>query len=253
MAHPIDKELKRPDEFVSFWTKLGGQIAAHRRVVIGACVVLVVGGAAAWGMTSWSAGRAARETQDFARIEKIASAEIAADDAKAKADDPAAAPADGKGEPRFKSEQERIEATIKEADAFLAAHGTKGLGRRVLLIKASRLMALGKAADAATIYQDLLAGESEPGLRLVEQEGLALTLEATGKDGEALTMYDALAAEAQKVGLYADRVLFAKARLLEKQGKAADAEKVLREILDRVPNTLLRREIDDRLAVLSGK
>jgi hypothetical protein len=66
-------------------------------------------------------------------------------------------------------------------------------------------------------------------------------------------MYDSLAAEAQKVGLYADRVLFAKARILEKQGKTADAEKTLREILDRVPNTLLRREIDDRLAVLGGK
>lgn len=257
MARPIDQELKQPDEFVSFWTKLGSQIAAHRRKVIGVCLALAIGGIAAWAVVSWKDGKSARETQDFARIEKTAAAEIVADKAKDKAgdkaDEPAEPAADNKTELRFKTEQERIEATIKEADSFLAAHGKAGLGRRVLLIKASRLMALGKPTDAAPIYQELLADETEAGLRLVEQEGVALTLEAAGKDGDALSMYDSLATEAQKVGLYSDRALFAKARLLEKQGKSADAEKVLREILDRVPNTLLRREIDDRLAVLGGK
>jgi hypothetical protein len=47
--------------------------------------------------------------------------------------------------------------------------------------------------------------------------------------------------------------LYSKARILQKQGKAKDAEKVLREILDKVPKTPLRSQIDDRLALLAEK
>jgi hypothetical protein len=50
-----------------------------------------------------------------------------------------------------------------------------------------------------------------------------------------------------------DRALFAKARVLERQGKAKDAEQVLRDILSKVPKTSLRQQIDDRLAVLTEK
>jgi tetratricopeptide (TPR) repeat protein len=88
-------------------------------------------------------------------------------------------------------------------------------------------------------------------MRLVEQDGLALALEAQGQIDKAIEVYSSMASEAQQVGnFYADRALLAKARLLQKQGKGKDAEKVLREILDKMPKTSLRREIDDRLAAL---
>ena len=41
--------------------------------------------------------------------------------------------------------------------------------------------------------------------------------------------------------------------MLEKQGKAKDAEQVLRDILSKAPKTMLRQQIDDRLAVLTEK
>jgi tetratricopeptide (TPR) repeat protein len=91
-------------------------------------------------------------------------------------------------------------------------------------------------------------------MRLVEQDGLALAFEAQGQIDKAIDMYSSMAVEAQQAGnFYADRALFGKARLLQKQGKGKDAEKVLREILDKMPKTSMRREIDDRLAALGDQ
>jgi len=102
-----------------------------------------------------------------------------------------------------------------------------------------------------TAFQQLLQGETDKGMRLVEQDGLALALEAEGQVDKAIAAYAAMASEAQAVGnSMRTGPLFGKARLLQKQGKGKDAEKVLREILEKMPKTLLRREIDDRLAAL---
>jgi tetratricopeptide (TPR) repeat protein len=238
------KELKQPDEFVSFWTRLGSQVAAHRRKVIAICATCVVVGGGAWGGTVWKQHQTIRETEAFSRIEKTALAPLLPE----KAEEPQ--PADDQG-PRFKTDQERLQATIKEADAFVATHASSGLGLRASLIRANALLRLGKGADAATAFQQLLQGEADKGLRLVEQDGLALALEAQGQVDKAIEVYNTMVSEAQQVGnFYADRALFAKARLLQKQGKGKDAEKVLREILDKMPKTSLRRDIDDRLAAL---
>jgi tetratricopeptide (TPR) repeat protein len=241
------KQLKQPDEFVSFWTHLGSRISAHRRKVTAICVVAVVGGGGTWGGTVWKRQQAIRETEAFSRIEKMALAPLLPEKGEE------TKPADDDG-PHFKTVQERLQATIKEADAFVAAHGSSGLGLRASLIRANALLRLGKGADATAAFQQLLQGEVDKGLRLIEQDGLALALEAQGQIDKAIEVYNTMASEAQQAGnFYADRALFAKARLLQKQGKGKDAEKVLREILDKMPKTSLRRDIDDRLAALGDQ
>jgi tetratricopeptide (TPR) repeat protein len=241
------KQLKQPDEFVSFWTHLGSRISAHRRKVIAICVLAVAVGGGTWGGTVWKQHEATRETEAFSHIEKIALAPLLPE----KGEETQAAEDEG---PRFKTDQERLQATIKEADLFVATHGSSGLGLRASLIKANALLRLGKGADAATAFQQLLQGEVDKGMRLVEQDGLALSLEAQGQIDKAIQVYNTMAADAQQIGnFYGDRALFAKARLLQTQGKGKDAEKVLREILDKMPKTSLRRDIDDRLAALGDQ
>jgi hypothetical protein len=241
------KELKKPDEFVSFWTQFGSHVSAHRGKVIAIGVLVVVVGGGTWGSMVWKQHVATQETETFSRIEKTALAPLLPDKAE-EAKEPK--PDDDEG-PRFKTDQERMQATITQADAFVAAHGSSGLGRRALLIKANALLRMGKGADAATAFQQLSQGELDKGMRLVEQDGLALALEAQGQIDKAIEVYNSMVSEAQQAGnFYADRALYAKARLLQKQGKGKDAEKVLREILDKMPKTSLRREIDDRLAAL---
>jgi predicted Zn-dependent protease len=252
VAKALAKELKQPDEFVSFWTHLGAKLAKHRWKVIATVASAGVALAAGWGVVSYRNAQAAKATVAFARIDRIASAELLPE----KPEDKAAKPEKTEDDPvpRFKTEQERLEAANKESDAFLATFGSEGLGRRALFGKASRLLVLGKAAEAATLYDTLAANEPNPELRAMEQEGSAAASEAAGKLDDALRSYTALAELCQHGGsFYLDRALFAKARILEKQGKGKDAEQALRDILTKMPKTSLRPQIDDRLAVLGEK
>lgn len=250
MAKALEKELKRPDEFVTFWTHLGQAISRNRRMVITLIVVVVVAIGAGWGITLYRHGAAAKATAAFERIDRIANADLLPE----KGADNAADKSDDDGVPRFKTEKERLEAANHEADAFLASFGSAGLGRKVLFDKASRLVVLGNPGEAASIYESLVAGETDHDLRVMEQEGVAVAREAEGKLDEAARAFASLADECQSGSkFYLDRALYGQARVLEKQGKGKDAEKVLREILDKVPKTTLRTQIDDRLAVLTEK
>jgi tetratricopeptide (TPR) repeat protein len=254
VAHTINrKELRQPDEFVSFWTRLGTKVSSHRRLVIVSGVVLVGGTLGGWGLMTWQEARSVQDTEAFARIESTALAPIVPEKAdKAEPAKPAKT-SDGEG-PRFKTHGERLQATVTEADAFLAAHGSSRLARRAQLVRADALLEQGKGAEAAVAFQQIIDGEQDKALRLVEQDGLALAFEAQGQIDKAIEVYGRMADEARQVNnFYADRALYGKARLLERQGKGKDAEKILREILDKTPKTSLRREIDDRLAALADK
>jgi tetratricopeptide (TPR) repeat protein len=257
VAKALTKELKKPDEFVSFWTRVGQKIPEHRGKVIVLLVTVAVIVAAAWAVSGYRSSQSAKATAAFARIERIAMAELLPEkvDEKVAAEIKAEAGEAGPQVPRFKTERERLEAAIKEADSFVATFGRDGLGRKALLGKAGRLVALGQAAEAATIYETLAASETHPELRLIQQDGAAAALEAAGKLPDALRAYTALVDAAQRAGgtFYLDRALFAKARLLEQQGNRKDAEQALRDILAKVPKTTLRQQIDDRLAVLTEK
>jgi tetratricopeptide (TPR) repeat protein len=246
VARNIDrKELKNPDQFVSFWTRIAASIRSHKSGVIGGVVVLVVASLGVWGTSTIITKKAADTSRAFARIEHIASADLLPATGEApKTDD---------GLPHFKTEDARIEAALKEADSFLAAHGGSNLKEEALLLKAKYLMALGRAQEALPIYQSQL-GTLDSRLRFLAQEGLGYALEATGQTDAALTAFGTLADDAQSAGgFYRDRALFNKARLLEKKGSSKDAGKLLHEILDKTPTTPLREEINDRLAALEGK
>jgi hypothetical protein len=252
VARALEKELKRPDEFVTFWTKLGQAISANRRKVVTLAVVVAVGGGGGWGATVYRRSKAARATVAFEHIDRISSADLLPEkssDEPGKAEDH-----EDDGIPRFKTGRERLEAANRAADAFLAAFGSAGLGRKVLLDKASRLLVLGAPGQAGKIYQDLAGSEPDHDLGAVEREGIALALEAEGKLDDALHAFANLAEQCQSgARFYLDRALYGRARILERQGKGKEAEKVLREILDKVPKSDLRTQIDDRLALLGEK
>jgi hypothetical protein len=244
VARDIDKELKNPDQFVSFWTHVGAFLNKHRMAVLAGVGGAVLLGIGVWAASTMVTKRAADNSAAFARIERVANAALIQDKQPAPTDD---------GLPHATTEQGRLEAALKEADSFLAQHGGSSFKDEALLLKAKYLLALGKNSEALAIYQGQL-GNLDSRLRFLAQEGLAYALEANGQIDSAITASGTLADESQAAaGFYRDRALFNKARLLEKKGAAKDAEKLLHEILEKTPTTPLREEINDRLAALEGK
>lgn len=246
MARQIDrKELKNPDQFVTFWSRVGASVAERSGLVVGIVVAALVATVGGWGVYSFLGKREAAASAAFARIEKVASAQLLPESGEAKFDDDL---------PHFKTEKERLEAAVKEADGFLGAYSGSKLRDEALLLKARYLLMLERAPEAAGIYQELLGGAVDKRLRFLAREGLGYALEAQGQLDGAIAAFATAAEEAEAAGgFYRDRALFQRARLLEKKGSAAEAEKVFREILEKVPATALRDEINDRLAAIEKK
>jgi tetratricopeptide (TPR) repeat protein len=254
------KELRQPDEFVSFWThaaqKANEFVAARRSaLVIGATMLTtVVVGSIVFSVVS--EGRAGRATEALARIERLAVADLRPDPAPA-ADGttPPAPPADD-GVPHFKTDKERAEATLKELDGFLAGpHG--GLAAEARLERGPLLLSLGRAAEAISTYDALLADKLDDRLRFLAREGKGYAQEQKGDlDGAAATFTklseDAAALQAAG-GFYKDRALYHRARLAEVRGNAEEARRLYKEVLEKNPTTSLRDEITNRLAVLELK
>ena len=252
VAKALEQELKQPDDFIGFWTHVGHWLGKNQKVVLGGIVAGVIAVAAGMAINHFRVKQAEGVTSAFSKISQAANAELLP---KSEKSDEKAAPAKAADDtPKFKTEAERLEAVVKEADSFVAAKGADGLGRHARFAKAGRLVLLGKSEEAIVIYQQLLTNETLPDLRIIEQDALAAANDAADKVDEAIRLYTAAAEDSARANNFLlDQILFGKARLLEKQGKSKDAEKLLREIQEKVPKTTLRREIEDRIAILGEK
>jgi tetratricopeptide (TPR) repeat protein len=246
----IKNELKRPDEFVSFWTKLGDAAARFaqerkRALSIGATalVTVLIGSVI---VSQVSERKATTATDELLKVEKIATAELIPESG--------AAPSDGV--PHFKTDKERAEAALKELDGFLAGAPRNPLRQEAVLERGPLLLQLGRAPEAASAYQGLLADKLDDRLRFLAHEGLGYALEAKGDLDGAAAAFGKLADDAtafQDGSFYKDRAGYHKARIAELRGNRNDAAKLYREVLDKNPTTSLRDEITNRLAVLELK
>ncbi|HEY0711680.1 MAG TPA: tetratricopeptide repeat protein, partial [Polyangia bacterium] len=180
--------------------------------------------------------------QAFVRIHRVINTPIASETAPAPA-----------GSATFKTERERSEAALKEADTFLANFGSSRLRDEVQLVRARLLVGLGRAPEAVTLYNGLV-GEVDDSLKFVADEGLAYAQEAAGQVDAAIATLDKLAEKSKGAGnFFRDRALYNKARLLEGKGAKKDAEALYRSILTEVPTTSLKEDINHRLAILENK
>jgi tetratricopeptide (TPR) repeat protein len=253
----VKEELKQPDEFVSFWTRAAAQaqqfaVARKRALIVGASMLAtVVAGSLVFSAIAES--RAQKATETLTRIEKLAAADLRPEGAPATNPDGTPLPDDGV--PHFKTEKERAEAALKDLDAFLAG-SRNPLSVEGRLQRGPLLLALGRAPEAITTYEDLLREKLDPSLRFLAREGLGYAQEAKGDLDAAAATFGKLTEDAgalKEGGFYADRAVYHKARLAELRGNAGDAKRLYKEVLDKNPSTSLRDEISNRLAVLELK
>ncbi len=246
----INKELKGPDQFVSFWGRAGTWLGERKKAVALGLVGLAALCALGWGAQTFRTGKAEAASRAFSRIHRIANAPLAP------ADGVTAAPAESAPDPdlpTLKTERERLAAALKEADTFLGQYGGSSLRDEALLLKARYLVGLDRAGEAVTIYSELV-GSIDTRLRFLALEGLAYAQEASGQLDKAVAGFSRLADHAREEGNFLrDRALFNQARVLERKGSPKDAEKLYRSILSEVPQSALKEEINARLAVLENK
>ncbi len=243
----IKKELKQPDQFVSFWTRFSaqaGKYVSERRkpLLIGIGVLAgVVTATVIYAQIQERAG--IRSSEALERVVKIATAELLpADGSPAKED----------GLPHFKTDKERLEAALMDVDTFLSANAHSPLRREGQLEKAGLLLDLQRPDEAIPIYNDLLGSRLDGNLKFIAQEGLGYAYEARGDLDQALAAFTKLAGDGPK-GFYTDRSLYHQARIAERKGNPAGAVKLYKEVLEKTPQTALRDEISNRLAVLETK
>lgn len=250
-AGKIEKQLKAPDQFVSFWSTVGTKAGEHRKEIligVASLLAIVVIGVAVQAFLS---GRAEEASQAFARIHRIASASLVPTAEPGK-DAPAPPPA-SPGAPQFKTDAERTAAALKEVDDFLAKHASSPLRDEALLYKGRLLLATGKGSEALSLYNELVQ-RIDPALRFLAREGLAYAEESTGQVDKAIATLAKLAEDAKGAGgFFRDRALFNQARLYEGKGAKQDAVKIYKNILSETPTTTLKEEVNNRLAILESK
>lgn len=252
------KELKQPDQFVSFWTRFSthaGRFVSERKkpTLIGVGVLAgVITATVIYGQIQERAE--IRSSQALERVVKIASADLLPADGTPSKDDSV---------PHFKTDKERMEAALKEVDAFIAAEPHGPLHREAALQKAGLLLDLQRPGEAIPIYADLVGSRLDGNLKFMAQEGLGYAYEAKGDLDQALAAFTKLADVSAPVGkadgagqgptFYRDRSLYHQGRIAERKGNPGDAVKLYKEVLDKTPQTSLRDEISNRLAVLEPK
>jgi len=231
------KDLKEPDEFLSFTAKALGWLNAQKVILlIGvAAIGLTILGSYIWQWHIESiekkASRAfieAKEILNAPVIPKIEGMETAVI------------------EGTYSSDDEKYKTAIKEFEKVILNHGSSATSVLAVYFIGESYLRLGEYDKAIENLKEYLTRDGEHGeLAAFAMEGIAASLEALGKDADAKEQYRRLTQA--PLDIEPDRGLYHIARLEQKAGKAAQAVRLFNEILEKHPQTAFRQEIQDRL------
>ena len=152
--------------------------------------------------------------------------------------------------PRFKTEKERADATLKELDEFDKKYGSSSTARRGQAVPRRRLLRPGPPRRRGAAYEKFIKGAHPSPLLLAAQEGLGLCREQQDKLDDALAHYQAL--EPKTGDFYRDRALWDQARVLTKKGDKKKARRALKELVAKTPSSPLKDEAQTQIAQLEG-
>ena len=233
------------DEFVSFWDKVFKQIEPYTRPIAITAITAAVLVAAVWGATTFSEHKQQTATEDFGRAVRIYEAELLT------TDEPPKTTEEVDPIPRFKTEKERADATLKALDEFDGKHGSSGAAHEAKLFRAGVYFDQGRIDDAAAAYGKFLEDPHASPLTAVAREGLGLCKEQQGKLDEALAEYKQL--EPKTGDYYRDRALWDEARVLTKKSDKKGAAEKLKELVAKTPTSPLKDEAQNQIAQLEGQ
>ena len=195
MSKYTRKQRQAPqDEFVGFWDKVFKKAEPYARAigitVLTAGVLIVV----VWGVMSWMEHKSQAATEAFGHAVRVYEAELhdrPTSRAKTDEENPV---------PRFKTEKERAEATLKELDEFDKKYGHSSTADEAMLFRAGVYYDLGRFDDAADGVREVHQGRAPVAAAARRaQEGSGLCREQQGKLDEALAQYQAARAQDRRL------------------------------------------------------
>jgi len=243
------KELKQPDQFVDFWTHAWNRIVEvlgpRRKPLFAGLGALLGVITAAAIFQKVDDDKKIDASAAFATLEKAANPDLDTGTPSPLKDDDA---------PHFKTAADRQAAVLKQDDDFLAKYRTTGLKDEALIVKGGQLLDAGRYDEAIAAFDAAIGAKLDPRLRFLAHEGTGYAYEGKGDFDKAAAAFAALDEDAKQFqGFYRDRAVYQKARMTERKGDRAGAVKLYKEVLDKMPDSLLHDEITDRLAVLEAK
>lgn len=238
-------KVEDKDEFVSFWEKAFIAAAPYARAIGVSGVVAVIIVAAAWGGVAWSQNRTESSTEAIGKALKVYGAEVTTGDVDPAKPDPKEKP-DPTAPPKYKTDKERLEATLAEAKTVQKDH-SGAVRDEAALLEAAALFDLGKLDEAIVIYQQV-ADKQTGALQQLAHESWGLVLEQQGKLDDARKQYEL--AMPKQGDFYRDRALYAQARVAIAKSDKKKAMELFTEIVTKLPNTPLKEEIQNQVALL---
>ena len=152
MSKYTRKQRQAPqDEFVGFWDKIFKKAEPYARAIGITVVTAGVLIAVVWGVMSWMERKSQAATEAFGHAVRVYEAELQTGDEPAKTDEENPVP-------RFKTEKERAEATLKELDEFDKKYGHSSTADEAMLFRAGVYYDLGRFDDSATAYEKFIKG-----------------------------------------------------------------------------------------------
>lgn len=209
------KELLKDDEFIEHAPDVIDWLEKNRAVVIRAVagILVIVIALGAWSL--WSNRR------------RDAAAELLEDGMKAYRP---VAPAGATEAPAAD-----LAGALAAFEKAAASGGSSGVGVTASFYRASVLLDLGRAAEAAPILEQVVASAPSPSLAASARALLATTYESAGDLEKAAGVLTQLAADPD--GIFpADAALMRLAAVLEAQGKTAEARAAYQDLLNRFPD-----------------
>lgn len=233
-------DLKR-DEFTETVLTLADRVAAKRRALVTAAVVLLGVLVVVGGIMTWRT-RQANEAGALLGI------------ALATAESPIVPPPSVAGAMQtpgtFPTVEARAEAAIAAFNAVIERYPGTEAARTAAFHLASELLAAGRAEEAERAFAAIAAEEGNTLRGGSARLGQAEALLALGRADEALAIYNELAAARDGV-LPQDAVLMELARASERAGRVDDARAAYRRVIDEYPQSLFVMQAEQQLAALN--
>lgn len=235
------KQLKQPDEFITFSMRVWSYVQAHvnQALVMVAVALVVVAGV--WIFQHFAESRAREVTTTLTHAVNIYNKPVVKLEA--------AQPQDEDGVPSFKTKGKKLEASIKELTKVVAGKSSGQLPLLATLVRAGAHFDNGQHTEAIKDYDKVLAAKPAAGLKFIALEGLIYSYEATKQLDKAMQRVKGLPRDGD---LQYD-AMYHEGRVLALMGKKVQAAKMFQQILDKASDTELAERAGKRLALLESK